>query len=72
MKGYFQKRFDFVDYGNQKLRRVTLTCGFFQGSAVVSFLFLLYINYLPSQVEKSRFVLLSDDTTVFAHNLISN
>ena len=64
-KSYLESRTQYVEVENVKSNPLSSKCGVPRGSTLGPFLFLIYINDMPSCLEKANIRTFADDTTLF-------
>ena len=65
LSNYLANRQQYVEHDGIRSSTKTLNTGVPQGSVIGPFLFLIYINDLPSVCKNSKISLFADDTTVY-------
>ena len=68
LRSYLSNRKQFVEINGFKSSQRTVKCGVPQGSVLGPLLFLIYINDLPSVVNKSTIILFADDTSIIKNS----
>ena len=73
MKKYLANRKQYINYNDISSSYNTINCGVPQGSILGPILFLIYINDIIRSSNKLKFLLFTDDTTIFiqGHNPVN-
>ena len=68
IESYLSGRTQCVSIGDDVSSKLSVTCGFPQGSVLGPLLFILYINDIVNASDIMRFVIFADDTNLFLSN----